>query len=358
MKKILYFLLLIVASFSLMYFLANYLDKEKQPDSNTDLEDQTIFQEEDQTTINSTDDRAPVKMLFVGDIMLGRYVETLINKNGYNYPFSKITNLFDDDQYIVGNLEGPIVAGSEQTANYAMRFAFKPWVAQVLKDHNFDAVTLANNHTVDQGSNGYLETVQTLNNYDIQTFGHSDKIASDYVYIKTIEGQTFVFIGLNQVSANFDLDQAKQLVNSYKDKGIVIINIHWGNEYALKSNSIQQEIAHKLIDNGGSIIIGHHPHVTQEIGVYNNKPIFYSLGNFIFDQYFSEETQRGLALKFNFTKEAWEIEILPIKSNVSRPYLIEDDEKEQFLLDIAKQSSENMRDQITQGKLTLPTPSS
>jgi gamma-polyglutamate biosynthesis protein CapA len=78
---------------------------------------------------------------------------------------------------------------------------------------------------------------------------------------------------------------------------LVIVYAHWGNEYQSNSNLAIQTIAHKLIDAGADVIIGSHPHVVQESEIYNGKVIYYSLGNFIFDQYFMPETQQGLLVK-------------------------------------------------------------
>jgi poly-gamma-glutamate synthesis protein (capsule biosynthesis protein) len=99
---------------------------------------------------------------------------------------------------------------------------------------------------------------------------------------------------------------------------ILVVNIHWGEEYKADPNNRQKEMAHLLIDAGVDVIIGHHPHVVQTVETYKNKPIFYSLGNFIFDQYFSPETQKGLAVEIIFTSKDIEYKTHFFHSNLSQ----------------------------------------
>jgi poly-gamma-glutamate synthesis protein (capsule biosynthesis protein) len=112
---------------------------------------------------------------------------------------------------------------------------------------------------------------------------------------------------------------------------LVIVEMHWGTEYEHQFSRRQQEIARKLVDNGADIIIGHHPHVVQGMEIYGNKPIFYSLGNFIFDQYFSPDTQEELGVKITWQKNEIAIELIPLFSTGSRLQIMETEKKETFL---------------------------
>ena len=136
---------------------------------------------------------------------------------------------------------------------------------------------------------------------------------------------------------------------------LVIVNVHWGTEYEHQFNKIQQETAHNLIDAGADIIIGHHPHVVQGIEIYQGKPIFYSLGNFIFDQYFSSDTRAGLAVGINITDGKSEFYLFPLKSKLSQVELTEGAEKEKFFSDLINWSNleENYKEQIKQGKFII-----
>ena len=111
----------------------------------------------------------------------------------------------------------------------------------------------------------------------------------------------------------------------------LIVNIHWGAEYQELSNDHQRDLARELIDAGADAIIGHHPHVVEEIEVYKDKPIFYSLGNFVFDQYFSIPTQQGLAVGVVLGADATSVYVFPIESENSQVRLMPPSKAEQFM---------------------------
>jgi poly-gamma-glutamate synthesis protein (capsule biosynthesis protein) len=111
------------------------------------------------------------------------------------------------------------------------------------------------------------------------------------------------------------------------------VYVHWGNEYELKHSEQQEALAHYVIDSGIDAVIGHHPHVVQDIEIYNGKPIFYSLGNFIFDQYFSGDVQTGLVVKVYIQKDTITYTLVPISSigRASQPYIMPIEQKTTFL---------------------------
>lgn len=98
---------------------------------------------------------------------------------------------------------------------------------------------------------------------------------------------------------------------------MVIVSFHFGEEYQSKSNSIQKFWAKLAIDSGADLVIGHHPHVIQEIEKYKGKYIAYSLGNFVFDQGFSQETMRGLLLKVIIENGKIK-EVIPIEIKINK----------------------------------------
>ena len=128
---------------------------------------------------------------------------------------------------------------------------------------------------------------------------------------------------------------------------------HWGQEYKPKSLKEEQDLAHKMIDTGVDMVIGGHPHVTQEIEIYNDHLIFYSLGNFIFDQYFSKETQEGLAVGLEIYPGKKIFNLYPTKNIGSQARLMEGDEKQVFLDNLAEKSSYALQDFIKQGKIEI-----
>lgn len=287
-----------------------------------------------------------INILFLGDSMFGRHVEVL-SKSNIDYPFEKIKNenIFKNNDLIYTNLEGPVMNPNIKTKNGSTIFSFPKYSIDVLKNNNINLVSLSNNHLQDHGLNGYKQTKEFLSESNINFFGDYYNQEDEIYFKKNINGKDFIFFGINMINFDFEKDLTENkkyiinIINETKKENpdsFFIAFPHWGNEYKIKSNSIQQKFAHELIDTGIDLIIGTHPHVTQEYEVYNNKYIFYSLGNFIFDQYFSEETQESIAIKLKTKnqklKNEYEIEIIPLKSINSQPQVITDEkEKEEFL---------------------------
>lgn len=266
------------------------------------------------------------KLLFVGDTMMGRYVRTLINKNGHNYPFAKLPeNFFTGYDLIVANLEGPIT-DRYITGGTSMIFGFPVDTAEILKGKNIGLVSLANNHILDRGAEGYTETTTALSDAGIDYVGHFNiEDAEHSLRYKEINGLKLAFIAVHDATRRLNEEAVKNLIKEADaNSDYVIVMPHWGIEYKTTAGTRQTQLAHDWIDSGADLIVGHHPHVVQNIEEYNGKTIFYSLGNFIFDQYWSAETQKELAVVININKESISYSRINLKSKVSQPELVED----------------------------------
>ncbi|MBU0707492.1 CapA family protein [Patescibacteria group bacterium] len=296
-----------------------------------------------------------VTVIAVGDIMLGRYVETLMDKKGSTYPFEKISPLLQSADLVIGNLEGPITINHQQTPNNSLSFSFEPNSANILRQNNFDYVSLANNHTFDRGVNGYDNTVAVLKESGVSAFGHPLEIDERYLQSKSIDGHKILFIGLNATRPDFDQQETTDIISnvSAEQDVFTIISIHWGSEYQTTSNQRQRDLAHALIDRGADLILGHHPHVTQELELYKDRLIVYSLGNFIFDQYFSEETQQGLALSFTLKDGTVKYMLNPLASHQSQPELMDESDSQEWLNSLAQKSTTISQANIEQGIVEL-----
>ncbi|MFH0952475.1 MAG: CapA family protein [Patescibacteria group bacterium] len=293
-------------------------------------------------------------ILVVGDIMLGRYVETLMNKEGQDYPFAGTKQLLSMPDLVVGNLEGPIVADHKQTPDYSLSFNFSSGVAKALSNNGVDIVTLANNHTYDNGSAAFDYTRKVLDDSEISWFGHPREESRDYIKEIEVNGYKLRFYGFNYaVRSSFDRATAVDLVKSMSDESFDIVSIHWGGEYQSHSNQVQQELAHQLIDNGADLILGHHSHVLQETELYKDKLIFYSLGNFIFDQYFSKETQETVAVQLQLNNGGVEYHLIPIYINRSQPQIMSEENGLTLLKSIADRSSKTIQEGIIMGDIPL-----
>jgi poly-gamma-glutamate synthesis protein (capsule biosynthesis protein) len=152
----------------------------------------------------------------------------------------------------------------------------------------------------------------------------------------------------------FNQEQANELIKRAKQEAdLVIVNIHWGTEYQHEFGDSQKQIGHEFIDSGADLIIGHHPHVVEGMEIYKGKAIFYSLGNFIFDQYFSSDTQEGLALGAQFDAKGWHFYLFPLLSKKSAVELMKGDNKKNFLNKFIKWSEieEEIKKEIVQQEI-------
>lgn len=256
----------------------------------------------------------PVSLLLTGDIMLGRYIAILRERNGGDFPFTHMPELLaqaesdlnDELELVIGNLEGPISDSPYQNPGTAMRFNFKPETAQLLAKAGFTTLQTANNHSLDQGQDYFLQTFDYLSQENIRGFGHADTPTGEHSYITyEFEDLTLGLLGLNHTLHNqLDQEQIAKLIASYDSQvDFLLVGIHWGYEYESTARQNLTDFAHQMVDAGADFIWGHHPHVIQNSEVYKNAPIYYSLGNFVFDQYWSQKTQEGLVLAVRIQKD-------------------------------------------------------
>lgn len=242
----------------------------------------------------------PTKILFVGDMMFDRHIREISEaKKDYCYPLEKVSKFLNSFDAVVGNNEGAITDNESISTNTKpgernnFYFTFSPEIVSCYQKNNIKIVSLGNNHSTNFGSEGVVKTTGYLTNAGVGYFG-DPKVEENTVAFKHFNGKTIAFISYNY-SVKFDSTIA-YIENAKQKSDIVAVYAHWGNEYDEKSNSFQKGLAHSFIDAGADLVIGMHPHVIQEEEIYKGKYIFYSLGNFVFDQYFSEPTKKGLGV--------------------------------------------------------------
>ncbi len=274
-----------------------------------------------------------------GDIMLGRHVRTLMNANGLDYPFVTMdTNVLASNDLLLGNLEGPIARNAIKTSK-TIAFRFMPDVVPLLKKYHFDLLSLANNHSFDMGRNGFYDSFDLLREGGILPFGNPEGITGESVAKIEIRGRKLAFLGMEEVIYKIDTEKAIQTVKDITSEGYGVIPvIHWGIEYKHQPNARQEDLAHQLIDAGAIALIGHHPHVVQSVETYKDRPIFYSLGNAVFDQYFSADTQVGLGIGLIISDEKVTSYFFPIQIRKSQMVLMNEDERKSFLEKLASYS--------------------
>jgi poly-gamma-glutamate capsule biosynthesis protein CapA/YwtB (metallophosphatase superfamily) len=238
----------------------------------------------------------------VGDIMLGGTSEPVLEKYGYDYPFEKTRHLFSSSDIVIGNLEGPLTH-SETPYSTEKEYLFKTppqQVAPALKKAGFNVINLANNHIMDFGKQGLIDTIDSLKSNDIRYVGagmniqqarkatiiNSGKYKIGFLSYSLTFPESFWATENNPGSAFGHEHQIRTDVRELtKNADIIVVSFHWGREKTTQLRPYQPLLAHAAIDEGADMIIGHHPHVLQAIEQYKQGVIFYSLGNYTFGSY-------------------------------------------------------------------------
>jgi len=295
-------------------------------------------------------------VLLVGDVMLDRGVEYLVKQNSIYYPFQNISHFLRGIDIVFGNLEGPVVENPPEFPDDSLKFAFNPEVIKGASWSHFNLFSLSNNHTLDMGKEGLGETKEWLKKYGINFVGDPLSGSSDNLD-SSFSRDNITFLAFNQLFPFLIREEETikkvRTVKSLNPDNFLIVSLHWGEEYKLINSPVQQSLAHKIIEAGGDLIIGHHPHVVQNIEKYQGKLIFYSLGNFIFDQYFSPETQEGLAVGLEIYPDRLACRLFPLQINLSQPVLMERDKASEFLIQLANRSDNRLEDEIKSGIIKI-----
>lgn len=260
-------------------------------------------------------------LLFTGNIYLSRYINdwSMASPLKYAYPFSRL-NEFDRQSYNawIGGLECPVVAGISQTSaqeNATLRFNCSPDYLPDLSKW-FNIVTLANNHTDNQGVGGFTETQANLDKNNIQYFGHYDPralndicdVISTPVDVTLSDGTKksgnlpVAMCGYNGVF-RVPTDESAAVVKNYSDYMPVIAMPHMGKEYVASADQLKINFYRKLIDYGADMVLGDHPHWIQGSESYKGHLIVYSMGNFLFDQQDTTEVTRSAAIRLVMTSK-------------------------------------------------------
>ncbi|KXK00185.1 MAG: Capsule biosynthesis protein CapA [Parcubacteria bacterium OLB19] len=293
---------------------------------------------------------------FVGDVMLARHVEHLLNTYGTNYIFENLEIPNIENSYLVGNFESSIAPKHVKTPNFHFQFSTNPKYINTLSEFGFTHLSLANNHSFDYGREGYLQAISNLEKNKINAFGHPTQLATSSVTFLELEKHKIAIVGIHTLfiePTDTDLEQVFAWAEDNSD--LQVAYMHWGTEYSLKQSDTQREYAKKLVEVGADLIIGHHPHVVQGIERINDNLVFYSLGNFVFDQYFSEEVREGLVLALTEKEGNLAIEFLPIssKNNLAQPNFMTETDSVNFLNLLAKRSDSSLFESINNRKISL-----
>jgi poly-gamma-glutamate capsule biosynthesis protein CapA/YwtB (metallophosphatase superfamily) len=254
------------------------------------------------------------RLIFAGDVMFCRSVRSqMVAAHDEAMPFRKIAPLLAASDIAFVNLESPF---SDQGRYFdtGLIFHTAPEMVSGLQLAGIAIASTANNHSRDCGPHGVAYTVAWLRAHCIEPLGSSESETRTHEgVVLTRHGVRFGFLGytFDQQNGNWpDIDPRIALADPAalcrdvralrKRADVVIVSMHHGVEYMPKPNKAQIAFAHAAIDAGATLVIGHHPHVVQPEETYKGGLIFYSLGNFVFDQYQREATQHGEVVQVSF----------------------------------------------------------
>jgi len=281
----------------------------------------------------------------VGDCTLGTDVKYGLNNSfleksktvNDGYFFSGVKEILSNDDYTIANLECALTENTN-AKNKEFTFRGEPSFVNILKEGSVECVNNANNHSKDFYDEGYNETIKILENNLIDHFGY------ETISLKEIDGIKIANAGFTSYYAgHVEPYQIKEALVKMDEMGadIKIISIHGGYEGEYEFDSIKQNLAHYAIDNGASLVLGHHPHVLQGIETYKGKNIVYSLGNFCYggSRYPKDKDSMIYQHIFTFENDVLvneESKIIPVyitgsTGNDFRPVLVNEEENERII---------------------------
>jgi poly-gamma-glutamate capsule biosynthesis protein CapA/YwtB (metallophosphatase superfamily) len=287
-----------------------------------------------------------LKIVAVGDILLGRGVESRLVKanKDYIYPFLEVADIMKKGDVVFGNLEEAITSRNHSLTGIKQggKYVLKNPVDSIkgLEYAGFNLFSLANNHILDYYEEGLYDTQAILTEYGMAYSGAGKNIEeakkpaiiekkgikigllsyTDMAEVTYKGNPPLMFIagenkaGVAKRPLKFDDSIKNDIDKLRKEVDILMVSLHWGNEEHFEIWNTQIEFAHNLMDNGVDVILGHHPHQFQGIEIYKGKPIFYSLGNFIFDQN-DPENQESFIMNMEFINNKMvSLEGIPVRT--------------------------------------------
>ena len=278
-----------------------------------------------------------LNVVLTGDILLDRGVRQVINHHGVDHLFSDgIDSVFRSAQIVVGNLECP---ATKIEAPVFKRFIFRaePEWLDTLRQHGFTHLNLANNHAIDQGREGLMDTRRHIIEAGMVPIGAGETMAeaAQPVLLATTPRKVWLVPSLRLALENYaylpdkpcvsqePMDSLLERVHRLRradSTAIIIVSLHWGGEHTLQPVPRQRYEAHQLMLAGADILVCHHTHTLQTIETFRGRRIYYSLGNFIFDQPKPLNAQACI-VRLTVSRDSLEVETIPVEIRHCTPYL-------------------------------------
>ena len=273
-----------------------------------------------------------------GDILLDRGVRTVMEKQGVNQLFSPaVDSVLQASDVVVGNLECPATKVKAPVFKQYIFRAEPEWLT-ALQQHGFTHLNLANNHTIDQGREGLLDTYNNIRKAGMVPFGagKNRQEAVQPVLLSETPRRVWLVASLQMALENFallpdkpcvsqqsidSLCQRVALLRSVDPQCYIIVSLHWGWENHVEVVPRQRYDARQLIEAGADCLVCHHTHTRQPMETYRGKPIFYGLGNFIFDPQ-RDINRQGAIVRLTIGDSDATAEEIPIFIKGCTPYIV------------------------------------
>lgn len=298
-----------------------------EPESSQDMENAEALEEPEERPAEPEEEE-PIRLLFAGDLFPTELLLEKYNKNGISAAATPelLEKLKGADIFML-NQEFPFGTTGEAMEEKEYTFRVPPKYAALLKELGADVVTLANNHMLDFGRGPLGETLETLDEAGILHVGAGRNLGEAKACQSIeVQGRRIGFLGASRVIpdsswmaaskgsglfATYDPKLLLEEIQAAKaENDYVVVYVHWGIERNTEPEDYQKSLARAYIDAGADAVIGSHPHVLQGMEFYKEKPIFYSLGNFIF----SNRDYETMLAELTLTEKSVEVRLIPCKS--------------------------------------------
>lgn len=309
------------------------------------------------TSVVNIEPKENVSIAVTGDVMFARNMAGVLSMD--SSPFSGVSDVTSNVDLLLINFENAATTSSDALKG-DVPLKCDPSYVPLARANNVTVAGLANNHVYDYGHTGMEDTIKYLKDANITPLGagNSEDEAHQAV-VKEVNGRKITILnymdsenfaeypyevlpyanGSNPGYSAYDSADAQKQIAENNDSDLIIAYMHFGNEYSVSPNDNQVKIAHELIDYGADVVIGSHPHVTHGMEMYKGKPIFYSLGNFIFDQA-NPETHLAYFVEIDLVDDEGECTVYPVYISNYLPQHMGPDDGKSLLKELSPQLSQ------------------
>ena len=279
-----------------------------------------------------------LNVVFTGDILLDRGVRRVINQHGVDHLFTEgVDSVFRSAQVVVGNLECPATKIQSPVQKLYIFRGEPEWV-ETLKKHGITHLNLANNHSIDQGREGLMDTRQNIIDAGMTPIGAGANMteAAEPILLSKTPRNVWLVPSLRLALENYaylpdkpcvsqePMDSLLNRVHRLRkadSTAVIIVSLHWGGEHTMHPVNSQRWDARQIIRAGADVLVCHHTHTLQDVEDINGHSVFYSIGNFIFDQSKPENT-KACIVRLKITGKTVTTEAIPIEIKNCVPQIV------------------------------------